>query len=57
MLVDLEEEESGPSVLSSLLTDVDLVENMVVIPVPASSVIHTLIPIETPPEYILLLFV
>ena len=57
MLVDLEEEESGPSVLSSLLTDVDLVENMVVIPVPASSVIHTLIPIETPPEYILLPFV
>ena len=39
------------SLLSSL-TDVEPVENMVVIPVPASSVIHMLVPVKFPLEYI-----
>jgi hypothetical protein len=45
-----ESEGSGPEVVSSSSSDLDPIENMVAIPVPAPSVIHTLVAI--PEEYI-----
>ena len=41
-----------PESSSSSSTDMELVENIVVIPVPAPSVVHTLILVETPEEFI-----
>jgi hypothetical protein len=45
-----ESEGSGPEVVSSSSSDLDPIENMVAIPVPAPSAIHTLVAI--PEEYI-----
>jgi hypothetical protein len=45
-----ESEEDGQEVVSSSSSDLDPVENMVAIPVPAPSVIHTLV--EIPEEFI-----
>jgi hypothetical protein len=38
--------------LSEFSTDMDLVENMVAIPVPAPSVVHALVPVEDSLEFI-----
>jgi hypothetical protein len=45
-----ESEGSGPEVVSSSSSDLDPIENMVAIPVPAPSIVHTLVAI--PEEYI-----
>jgi hypothetical protein len=45
-----ESEEGGQEVVSSSSSDLDPVENMVAIPVPAPSVIHTLV--EIPEEFV-----
>jgi hypothetical protein len=45
-----ESEEGGEEVVSSSSSDLDPVENMVAIPVPAPSVIHTLV--EIPEEFV-----
>jgi hypothetical protein len=44
------EDDTGGEVLSSLSSDLDPVENMVAIPIPAPSVIHTLV--EIPEEFV-----
>ena len=46
---DAEGETAGSS---SSLTSVDPVVNMIVIPVPAPSVVHTLVPVEFPLEFV-----
>jgi hypothetical protein len=50
--VMMSDSEDTKGELSDSSTDVDPVENMVAIPVPGPSVIHTLVPVETPSEFI-----
>jgi hypothetical protein len=54
VMVESEDEDvEGDTVVSSSLSDFDLVENMVAIPVPTPSIVHdTLIPIEVLEEFI-----
>ena len=52
VMEESEEEDAEGDILSSSSLDADPVENMVAIPVLGPSVIHTLIPVETPLEYI-----
>ena len=51
-MADSEEDANGDEVRSSSSSDFGPVENMVVIPIPAPSVIHTLIPVDVPEAFI-----
>ena len=52
VMADSEEDANGDEVRSSSSSDFGPVENMVAIPVPVPSVIHTLIPVDVPEVFI-----
>jgi hypothetical protein len=52
VMEESDDDTEGEVVSSSSSTDVEPVENMVAIPIPAPLVIHTLIPIGVPEEFI-----